>query len=174
MGGQNLLLVYTTLSLVGHGLCYGPISQSSVTIPPSPSENDGLKFLGSVNDYGSANPLPTSSGVSSAIPRYWWQQVQNPFVSDGCASGNCQPSVVLHLPSSPQAKVSTGNHFQLATYDSFALLNRLLHENEFDTLFGFDPISLYTNSLQESEEYERSDPTHISLSIISEYCMLKA
>lgn len=171
MGHRNSLLVYTILSLLNDGLCYGPISPNPVTIPPSPSENDGLKFLGSANDYGLASPSPTSSVASSAVPHYWWQRVQSPFVSDGCTSSNCQPSVVLHVPSSPHAKMSTGNHLQLATYDSFALLNRLLHENEFDPLFGFDPIPLYSNPLPETEEYGQSSRTHISLSVISEYLL---
>lgn len=110
------LFTITALWLLGQCLCYGPISQNSVTFASPPSQNDGLKFLGGANDYGLASP-PTSSSVvtsGSVVPRhYWWQQEPNPFVSGDCASGSCQPAVVLHVSSSLQPKLSTGRPLPL-------------------------------------------------------------
>lgn len=105
---RNAFLAIVSLALVIPSRCYGPQTHQG-----SESDVNAISYSTGVNDYGVVNnagdasspetlsifSTPETPAPSVPAARYWWQNVDSPFLKDG------QPSIVpvssTNAPASP-------------------------------------------------------------------------
>lgn len=77
---RTIFVLFSLLCSILQCQCYGPVSQNSVSLPVSQSENSVLTFA-SASDYGYNRPVAVVSESAKSAGGYWWLNKQSPFVA---------------------------------------------------------------------------------------------